>query len=55
MVVLLQETIDTFLNNGWKARSGDFEKLMVMKKEEEIEIGLNSIDNPTYVYVRYKK
>lgn len=53
---LLHEALDALIAGGFNAIDGEYDNLVIMKKNnEKIEIGLNDIDNPSYIYLRYKK
>jgi hypothetical protein len=55
-VYLLHDVIDSLTEKGYNAIEGDYDKQIVMKNDnDKVEIGLNSIDNPSYIYLRFKK
>lgn len=55
-VYLLHDVIDSLAEKGYNAVEGDYDKMIIMKSDnDKVEIGLNSVDKPSYVYLKFKK
>jgi hypothetical protein len=53
---LLHDALDALMKDGFNVVDGDYDNLILMKKDEvRYEIGLNNVDNPTYIYLRHKQ
>lgn len=53
---LLHDALDALMVKGYNVVDGDYDNLVLMKKDEiRYEIGLNDVDNPKYIYLRYKQ
>jgi hypothetical protein len=53
---LLHDALDALMLKGFNVVDGDYDHTVLMKKDEvRYEIGLNNVDNPTYIYLRHKQ